>query len=79
MKLHEYNIKKTILVWRFEDAPEEYKALSHHGGDEDWVAFIPNKYKDYYLGWMDEGTSFGSCSVSEHKVKGGIVRIGAHA
>lgn len=32
-----------ILVWRFYDAPEEYRALSGHGGDEDWLAFVPDE------------------------------------
>ena len=68
-----------ITVWRWEDAPEEFKALSTHGGDEDWVAFVPSFLKDTYIGWMDEGSSFGCCSVSEHEVKNGVVRIGAHA
>lgn len=30
-----------INVWRFDDAPAAYKKLSDHGGDEDWVVFIP--------------------------------------
>lgn len=68
---------RAILVWRFEVAPKEYQALSLHGGDEDWVAFVP----DWYGGapvWVQQG-SFGCCDVSEHKVDGGTVHIGAHA
>ena len=30
-----------IKVWRFEDAPKKYRALSTNGGDEDWIAFVP--------------------------------------
>jgi hypothetical protein len=71
--------KKTILIWRFEDAPEHFRKLSTHGGDEDWVAFVPDHYKDEWIGWMEEGGPFGCCSVSEHEVEGGKVRIGAHA
>ncbi len=31
------NNKSAILVWAWSDAPEEFRALSTHGGDEDWV------------------------------------------
>ncbi len=38
MKINE---NKTILVWRWDDAPDEFREFSGHGGDEDWVAFVP--------------------------------------
>lgn len=69
----------TIRIWRFRDAPSKYQSLSEHGGDEDWVAFVPSKLAGEWIGWMQEGTSFGCSSVSEHLVKGGVVRIGAHS
>jgi hypothetical protein len=72
------NLSKTILIWNFEDAPKEYQSLSNNGGDEDWIAFIPESMKDEYIGWMDGG-SFGCCCVDEHEVEGGIIRIGAHS
>lgn len=71
-----------IRVWRWEDAPEHLQALSKHGGDEDWVAAIPPELANDWIGWMDEGTSFGCCSVDEfsHPTRiGWKVRIGAHA
>jgi hypothetical protein len=71
-----------IRVWKWEDAPEELKALSQHGGDEDWVALIPPKLADQYIGWMESGGPFGCCHVSEHthpELPGYEVRIGAHA
>jgi hypothetical protein len=70
---------KTIRVWRWEDAPEKYRRLSEHGGDEDWVAFVPAALKDEWIGWAEEGGPFGYCSVSEHEVDGGRVLIGARA
>ena len=70
--------KNTIRVWQFEDAPKEYKILSPHRGDEDWVAFIPD-HLGIYISWIEEGTPFGCCSVSTHEVAGGIIKIGAHA
>lgn len=33
--------RRCIRLWRFEDAPAEYQQLSAHGGDEDWVLYIP--------------------------------------
>jgi hypothetical protein len=80
-----------IIVWRFEDAPEEFRALSHHGGDEDWVALVPKTMADSFIPmeldsdpefahqWADQGTSFGCCDVSEHFLPTGEkVLIGAH-
>lgn len=68
-----------IIVWPFYDAPAAYRLLSNHGGDEDWLAFVPDSLRDEWIGWMDTGTPFGVCEVEEHKVDGGVVRIGAHA
>lgn len=70
-----------IRVWRWEDAPEELKALSCHGGDEDWIALIPPLLKDEYIGWV-ESDAFGCCRVSTHthpELPEYTVRIGAHA
>jgi hypothetical protein len=71
--------EKMIKVWSFYDAPQKYRDLSGHGGDEDWLAFVPECMKENYIGWMEEGTPFGRFNVEEHIVKGGVVRIGAHA
>lgn len=69
-----------IHVWRWKDAPEGFKKLSRHGGDEDWVALVPKELSNDFISWMEEGSPFGCCSVSEHKLPGGcVVRIGAHA
>lgn len=68
---------QAIKVWPFYDAPEEYRKLSPHGGDEDWLAFVPDGYD--YIPWMESGTKFGVCHTSEIKVEGGIIRIGSHA
>ncbi len=68
-----------VKVWAFDEAPQEYQDLSTHGGDEDWVAFIPKRLaKRHWYGWMENGTPFGICDVIEYRVRGGFVRIGAH-
>ncbi len=68
-----------VKIWQFEYAPIEYIDLSPHGGDEDYVAFIPDSLIDYAWDFLEEGTLFGCCSVSKHVVEGGEVWIGAHA
>lgn len=69
-----------IRVWPFYDAPEEYQKLTPHGGDEDWLAVIPASYKGPRPMWMDDGTAFGCCDVSEHALPDGSrVFIGAHS
>jgi len=70
----------TIQVWRWQDAPESYRKLSPHGGDEDWVAYVPEALRHEEIAWMQRGSLFGCCDVSEHDLPGsGLVRIGAHA
>ncbi len=74
---------KTILVWRFEDAPQELQGLSEHGGDEDWIALVPLSFYNAegyaYIPWLESPSSFGVCEISQHKTDKGMVFIGAHA
>lgn len=70
---------KMIRVWRWEDAPEEYRKLSTAGGDEDWVAVLPAVMKDQHIGWL-EGDAFGACDVDTYELPDGrVVKIGAHS
>lgn len=66
-----------VTVWRFEDAPEEYRELSPHGGDEDHVAWVPPGFSEIWTKWL-EPPWFGS-SVSVHPIRVGEIRIGAHS
>lgn len=68
-----------IKIWSFYDAPPEYHSLSQNGGDEDWVAFVPDSMTDQWLPWLEEGSSFGCSSVEVYEVEGGEIRIGCHA
>jgi hypothetical protein len=71
---------KAIIVWAFHDAPADLRALSTHGGDEDWLAVLPAGFGESLPMWMEDGTSFGCCGVSEHPLPDGRrVVIGAHA
>jgi hypothetical protein len=68
---------RTLLVWEFGDAPEELRALSRHGGDEDYLAIVPPGVARPV--WTEYGP-FGCCSISEHALPGGgLVLIGAHS
>jgi len=78
-RVNMFKASKTIMVWRFYDAPKEFQDLSGHGGDEDWLAFVPNASGDEWIGWLESGSSFGVSEVTRHPVHGGIVYIGAHA
>lgn len=71
---------KPIQIWRFKEAPEEFRTLSDHGGDEDWLALIPPHLADEWIPWLEENTSFGCFRVSKHKLPdGSVVKIGAHS
>ena len=65
-----------IQVWPFAQAPEDLQVLSRHGGDEDWIAAVPEM--------LDNVIDFGQlaiCDASRHVLprSGMIVYIGAHA
>jgi hypothetical protein len=72
-------MKSPILVWQFYDSPKVFQELSPHGGDEDWLAFVPNDQGYDYIPWLESGSRFGVCDISEHEVEGGKIFIGAHA
>ena len=70
--------RKPVQVWAWDDAPEEYRELSGHGGDEDWVALVSPEWSSKYIGWLREGV-FGD-RVSEYRRKSGeLVVIGYDA
>ena len=70
---------KAIQFWHFREAPEMYRKLSTNGGDEDYLAFVPNTTDAPY--WMqDSGYGvFGTFCVDEYQVEGGTVYIGSHS
>lgn len=71
--------KSAIRVWRFGDAPEELRKLSDNGGDEDWVALLPEGWpKERSIAWAQAGTPFGP-SVDEYEWNGRVVLIGSHS
>lgn len=78
-------VDSAIRVWTFDDAPEDFRKLSTHGGDEDWLALVPAPIAkswtegETYIGWLENG-AFGVCDITRHPLPdGSIVVIGAHA
>lgn len=71
-----------LILWAFRDAPEELRALSEHGGDEDWLLLIPPKHADGYFPWAEDCGWMGCAGVDEYAhptLEGWRVRIGAHS
>jgi len=74
-------VSEPIQAWPFHEAPNEFQRLSEHGGDEDWLALVPERYMNLYIGWLEPGSPFGCCDVSRHDLIDGrgVVYIGAHS
>ena len=62
-----------IKVWPFKDAPLALQGLSQAGGDEDWLALVPNEIHIAWLGWL------GGCRIRRYPIAGAVVFIGQHA
>lgn len=68
-----------IKVWPFKYAPAEFRSVSTNGGDEDWLAYVPDTWRELWIPWLETG-HFGVCSVDEYEIgNGDVVRIGSHA
>lgn len=68
-----------IRLWRWEDAPQELRDLSPHGGGEYWLALVPPKLVGEWTPWID---NLGVCRVTTHlhpELQEYQVIIGAHA
>lgn len=76
-----------LTLWPFEEAPEEYKTLSPHSGDEDWLLLVPVAWGPLLDCSDDELPDclpfdrgrFGCCSISCHEVAEGWIFIGSHS
>lgn len=75
-----------ITLWPFYEGPEEYQALSPHGGDEDWIMFVPDDLLSVACGHSTVAfklepirRAIGICDTTDHRVEGGTVFIGAHS
>lgn len=69
-----------IKIWEFYDAPLDLRALSNHGGDEDYVALVPAEMEYAADMLLYSGSPFGVSDVQkEVQADGSFVYIGAHA
>lgn len=71
-----------IKVWSFFDAPYQYQCMSDNGGDEDWIAWVPQSIidRDGVPEWLQENTPFAKCILVERdNVNGGRIFIGCHS
>lgn len=68
-----------VLMWAFNDAPEEFKKLSTNGGDEDWLFLFDAKWlKKNYIPSCIDYTSVGSTDRFDLE-NGDVVIIHSHA
>lgn len=69
---------RAVIVWKWEDAPEEYKEWCHNNGDEDWLAFVPTHLLGHYdIPWI-ESSSFAGHLVKT-VIQDGLLVCGAHS
>lgn len=48
-----------IAIWQFHEAPEEYRRLTNHGGDEEWLLYCPAKMCNVFLPYPLENVVSG--------------------
>lgn len=75
--------KPAIQVWSYDDAPDELKYRSPHGGDNDWVALVPKELvpqnpENLWIPWLEQG-HFGNFVSRETLEDGSVLFISAHA
>jgi hypothetical protein len=54
-----------IKIWKFDECPGIYYECIKDHDDADWVAVIPKRYKDEYIGFL-ESTAFGCCHIETY-------------
>lgn len=67
-----------ITVWPFYAAPQEYRDICSQGGDEDYIAFVPDTCSEQDPSFLWDGR-FSCCTSSSHQIPGGTLVVGCHA
>ncbi len=76
----EYNRDAPIVVFPFYSAPKVLQEKSENGGDEDWIAVLPDYMERSDVDWLESGTRFGRCdSLWARGPNGEALVIGCHA
>lgn len=68
-----------IEVWPFSDAPAWALAMVDDHDDADWLVFVPDKYRDEYIGWMESPSFCSYHPNKQYEVAGGKIVVGHHA
>lgn len=74
--------KPAILVWRFQEAPEQFRSLSDNGGDEDWLVLVHASMVEDFLkfGIPPWVSAMGACDVHMHTLEDdSVVFIASHS
>jgi len=74
---------RPVMVWNWDEAPDEFRACSSHGGDEDFVIVVPLEYIDNggQLEWWPAGMILekldfgGDAQYRDLEWTGGRVRV----
>lgn len=53
-----------IKMWRFDEAPEEYRQFATPDGREKWLAHLPATWNGEAPEWLGDGSVFGGLTVS---------------
>lgn len=79
--LEDFTPGPQIRVYYYSDAPQEWQDLSTHGGDEDFLTYIPKERRESELAYrVSQEGAFGRWFVSEHELPdGALIVIHAHA
>jgi hypothetical protein len=67
-----------MKIWHWEHAPEEYRKLSGHGGDEDYVILVDKVHEnEYYVEAIIDRLTV--CGYEKHDLGDWVLFITAHA
>ena len=75
---------KAILVWPWDEAPEDLKKIASQGGDEDWLIFVPKELVEEWLNrygtphWIERTAA--CCDPDRFDLPdGSVLYVGSHA
>lgn len=77
-----------VQVWKWDDAPEQFKNVHVTDGDEDWLALVPNQLIEHgdvnaaeicWMRWFPRGDGFVKRYSEEGVPEGFEIWVGCHA
>jgi hypothetical protein len=73
---------RSSLVWRFDQAPAALRDLFQQGGDEDYLAIIPDALETDWVTFNEEvfnNASFGCAHISRYECPPFVILVGTHS